>query len=130
MQVLHGGDAARDHLEGGKQRIEPQIHIAQGHARGKPQFERVIRRSQLEGRKPHMVMRVDHPRHHDLAAPAKGFRLRMRGLQRRGRANARDLARLDQQGGILMDDRRTIGRDALDDAIRQNQPRAHAAFSA
>ncbi len=78
-----------------------------------------------------MVMRVDHPRHDDLAAPAEGFRVGMRGFQRGGRADGGNLARLDQQGGILVYDGSAIGREALDDAVRQNQLRsAHAAFSA
>jgi hypothetical protein len=54
----------------------------------------------------------------------------MRSLHRGGRAYGFDCARLDQEGRILMDDGRTTRREPLDDAIRQNKSRVHAAFSA
>ena len=39
LHQLRVGQAA--HLEGGEQRVEPQVHITQREARGEPQFQRV-----------------------------------------------------------------------------------------
>jgi hypothetical protein len=42
MQVLHGGDARADHLEGRVERIQVQVDVARHHARGEPQLERLV----------------------------------------------------------------------------------------
>ena len=59
VNVLHGGDAGRDHLERGVERVEIEIEIAGHQARGEPQFERHVGRAELDRRQADVVVAID-----------------------------------------------------------------------
>ena len=59
VQVLHGGDSGRDHLERGVERVEIEIEIAGHQARGEPQFERHVGRTELDRRQADVVVAID-----------------------------------------------------------------------
>ena len=47
VDVLDGGDARRDHLEGGIERVEVQVDLARRHPSGEPKLQRIIGRAEL-----------------------------------------------------------------------------------
>ena len=74
MQVLHGGDAARDHLERRDRACRAQIDVAQRQPAREPELERMVGRAELERRQADMMMGVDEARRHDQAGAARNRR--------------------------------------------------------
>ena len=62
VNVLHRGDAGRDHLERRIERVEVEIEIAGDEARGEPQFERHVGRAELDRRQADVMVAVDEAR--------------------------------------------------------------------
>jgi len=58
MQMLHGGDARGDHLEGRIERVEIEIDPPHHQPRREPQLERHVRRAELHRGQPDMVVGV------------------------------------------------------------------------
>ena len=77
VQMLHGGDAGGDHLEGGIERVEVEIDPPRHQPGHKPQLERHVGRSELHRGQPDMVVGVDKPGQHDLTAGAEDRELRI-----------------------------------------------------
>ncbi len=121
VEMLNGGDAARDHLEGGEERVEPQVHVAERQTRGEPELQRMVRRAELERRQAHMVVRVDQAGDDHLAPAADEARIRMPPPHIRGRSDGGDHAVDDQKRRVVVDDRRAFRVEALDDAIALDQ---------
>ncbi len=112
VEVLHGGDAALDHLEGGEQRVGIEIDIAQRDAAGEPEFQRVVGRAELQRRRADMVMRVDEARRDREVAPAGHGRVGIGRLQIGERPGRDDHPRLAGDACILQQDRVACGVEA------------------
>ena len=59
VNVLHGGDPGRDHLEGGVERVEIEIEMRRSPAAWRTKFERHVGRTELNRRQADVVVAVD-----------------------------------------------------------------------
>ena len=101
VQMLHGGDARGDHLEGRVERVEVEIdppHHQPGH---KPQLERHVGRAELHRGQADMVVGVDKARQHHLTAGAEHRDLRVFRDQLGGGADLGDDAVALQHGALF-----------------------------
>ena len=66
VDVLHGGDAGLEHLEGGVERVQVRIDGPRAKPAREPQLERQVRRPELERGEPDVVVGVHEAREHDV----------------------------------------------------------------
>ncbi len=101
MEVLDRGDAGRDHLEGGVERVEIDVEIAGHETRREPQLERHVGRAELDRRQPDMMVAVDEAGQQHLLAAADHRRVRVGAAQLREAADRGDDAILLQYRAVI-----------------------------
>ena len=126
VDVLHGGDAGGEHLEGGIEGVEFVVDPLGGDPRGEPEFQGVVGRAELQGGEPDMVMAVDEARQHHVARVAMHGRVRCLATQGRRIAHLDDDAVPHQHGGVVVDDRGMPVLHARDDSASLDDDLGHA----
>jgi len=71
VQVVHGGDARLEHLEGRVERVEVWIDVARGYTAREPELQRVVGRAQLKRREADMMMTLHEARQHHVLGGAE-----------------------------------------------------------
>jgi hypothetical protein len=100
VEMLHGGDARGDHLEGRIERVEPRVDVAHRQPLGEPQLQRLVPRAELEGRQADMVVGVDETGDRHAPPPPDLARRGMRAAERVGWADRGDGLALDQESRV------------------------------
>ena len=90
VDVLHGGDAGRNHLERGIERVKVEVEVPGHQARGEPQFERHVGGAELDRRQANMVVAIDETGQQRLLTRADNRRIRVGAAQLIERADRTD----------------------------------------
>ena len=129
MQVLDGGDARLEHLEGRVERVEVRIDVPGGHAAREPELERMVRRAELQGREADVMMAVDEAGHHHVLDRAQHLVGAVAGVELGIRPHLHHHAIALEHGAVGDDAGLRPALDLDDDELATDQRRRHAGYS-